>query len=59
LLCGYRGQNFLLEIKNPAKPKADQQLTDRQKPWHDDWRGQVAVVRTIKEAMQVLGVVSK
>jgi hypothetical protein len=41
ILIGYRGANFLVEIKDPSKPKADQELTDDQKKFHAEWKGQV------------------
>jgi hypothetical protein len=44
LLVGYRGFNFCFEIKDPTKPTADQSLTDDQKKWHANWRGQVTTV---------------
>ena len=50
LLVGYRGQNFLLEVKT-EKGK----LKEGQKNWASHWRGQHAVVRTVDEALQVIG----
>jgi len=50
LLVGYRGQNYLLEIKT-----AKNGLTDDQKPWHEWWFGQVAIVHTIEEAYRAIG----
>jgi hypothetical protein len=59
LTVGYRGVNWLIEVKDPSKPKADQKLTPAQEGWHRDWRGQVAVVRTPEEALAVIGVTWK
>lgn len=57
LLVGYRGSNYLLEVKNPARTKKRQQANDAwQKPWHDAWRGQVAIITTLDEALSVIGV---
>jgi len=50
LLVGYRGQTFLLEVKHPQGI-----LTPDQIDWHADWRGQVAVVHSPEEALQVVG----
>lgn len=55
LLVGYQTRNWLLEVKNPLKPRRDQRLTVDQVAWHQSWRGQVAIVRTIDEALAVLG----
>ena len=55
LLVGYAGHNFLIEVKNLSKPKADQQLTPDQEDWHNDWQGSVSVVRTPHEALAACG----
>lgn len=52
LLVGYRGVNYLLEIKS-----GDGRLTPREAGWHLTWRGQVAVVRNPIEALRVIGAV--
>jgi hypothetical protein len=50
ILVGYRGQNFLMEIKT-TKGKA----TLPQIAWHEFWQGQVVVVRDVDEALHVIG----
>ena len=52
LIVGYRGQNYLLEVKT-EKGK----LKEGQKNWASHWRGQHAVVRTVDEALQVIGAI--
>ena len=54
LLVGYNGTNYLIEVKNPEKPKADQYLTPRQFDWHAGWNGQKRVVRTTEQAIDVI-----
>lgn len=51
LIVGYRKRNILLEVKNPAQPKGKRRLRPGQQTWHDAWRGQVAVVETVEEAI--------
>ena len=46
----------LLEIKNPAKPKADRALTPAQVKFHADWKGWLFVVTTVDEALAAVGV---
>ena len=53
-LVGYRGVNYLAEIKNPLKPKADRQLTPVQEVWHMMWRGQKAIVTNVDEAIELI-----
>jgi len=51
LLAGYHGQDVLIEIKTQ-----EGRLEPEQCAWHDAWRGhQVAVVRTVDEALQAIG----
>ena len=54
LLIGYRGRNWLLEIKDPAKTPSERKLTDAQVQFFNTWRGQKAKVETVDEAIAVL-----
>jgi len=58
LLVGFGGLNFLMEIKNPKKPKSARGLTPSQIVWHGNWQesGQVAIIETCKEALALIGV---
>jgi hypothetical protein len=52
LLVGWRGDTFLLEVKN-GKAK----LNDNQVAWHNAWNGAPAIiVRTPEEALGAIGV---
>ena len=55
LLIGHCGRNWLLEIKNPSKPPSARLLSPAQCTWHINWTGQAAVVTTMDEIRQVLG----
>lgn len=52
LVCGYRGKNILLELKDGAKPLSAQNLTPEQRIWHYDWKGQVKVVNSPEAAWE-------
>jgi len=54
LLIGYRGANVLAEVKDGDKIPSKRRLTDDQVKWHSRWKGQVAVVESSKEALQLL-----
>ncbi len=54
LLIGYRGFNFLVELKDPSKPKSDRQLTPDQVEWHAEWHGQVLKAETFLEIIQAM-----
>lgn len=57
LVCGYRGQTFLLEIKDGNLPPSRKRLTPDEELWHQEWRGQVAVVETSEDALRVIGAI--
>jgi hypothetical protein len=54
ILVGFRGRNFLFEIKHGKG-----QLNEDQKKWHIGWRGDVYVVRKSEDAMLVLQVITE
>jgi len=54
LLVGWRGKNFLFEVKDPSKRLSDRKLTDDEKAWHYTWNGQVAVIESIEAAFEVM-----
>lgn len=54
LLVGFRGRNFLLEVKDQLKPPSARKLTPDQVKWHEAWRGQKEVVKSVDEAIAVV-----
>ena len=54
ILVGFRGVNYLLEIKDGEKPPSKQQLTPAETRWHDEWRGQAAIVNSVDAAIGVI-----
>lgn len=54
LLVGFRGINYLMEIKDGEKVPSAQKLNPDQIKWHDKWCGEVCVVTSIDEAFEVL-----
>ena len=49
ILVGFLGHNILMEIKS-----AKGTLTPDEAEWHQAWNGQVCIVRTTGEALDVL-----
>jgi hypothetical protein len=39
-MCGYKGQTFLVEVKDGPKAK----LTATQQPFHDSWTGGIVIL---------------
>lgn len=56
LLVGFRGQTFLMEIKDPLRYPSEQKLNEEQVKWHASWTGKPPeVVKTIHDALRVIG----
>jgi hypothetical protein len=56
VMLGYQGANLLIEIKRPDVAPSQSKLNDLQVEWHDSWLGQVAVVRTLDDILEVMGI---
>tara|TARA_R110000824_G_scaffold18243_10_gene72642 strand:+ start:6228 stop:6551 length:324 start_codon:yes stop_codon:yes gene_type:complete len=53
-VVGVNGRNFLLEYKDGAKPPSKRKLNAYQIRWHQSWSGQVAIVTSPEEAVEVV-----
>jgi len=51
LLIGYRGKNYTFEIKDGEKPPSKRKLTTDEQLWHYGWRGQIAIIYSVDEAI--------
>lgn len=51
LLVGIGHSNLLMEIKDGARVPSARRLTLDQCKWHIEWRGQVAVINSVDEAL--------
>lgn len=56
IVVGFRGQNYIIEIKDGNKPPSKRRLTKDEQRWHNLWRGTVYVVSSIDEALAVIGI---
>ena len=54
LLCAYRGQNILLEVKDGSKPPSERKLTRDQVTWIQNWNAPVYVVKNVTEALEAI-----
>jgi hypothetical protein len=50
ILAGFRRFNWAIEIKLPGA-----KLTPDESLWHSSWNGQIAVVHSIEEAFELIG----
>ena len=56
LAVGWQGRTFMLEVKDGLAPPSERQLTPAQVEFHAAWRGHVAVVTSVKSALDAIGV---
>ena len=54
LVVGFRGRNYLFEVKNGAQAPSRRRLTSAQVGMHESWQGQVAVVMSAAEILAAL-----
>ena len=52
LLIGYRGTNYLMEVKTP-----EGKLNKKQQKFFRSWQGQVNIVRTRIQALKLIGAI--
>lgn len=50
LIVGYRGRNYLIEVKDGSKPPSKRKLTPDQEDFHRDWRGRIHVIESKEKA---------
>lgn len=51
VVAGHKGRSYLLEIKT-----GKDDLTADERAWHAGWKGDVYVVRSLEDAMAVMGI---
>lgn len=54
ILVGFRSKNALVEIKDGSKPPSARKLTKDEAVFHAEWRGQVAVINSVDEAIEFI-----
>lgn len=51
LVAGFRGVNYLIEVKNGDKPPSAQKLTPQEQEFFDSWQGQVCIINSVEQAI--------
>lgn len=54
LLCALLETNFLVEVKDGAKPPSAQKLTPDQIEWHKSWKAPVYIVNSTETAIDLV-----
>jgi hypothetical protein len=54
IIVGFKGVNYLIEIKDGSKPKSAQKLTEHEQKFFDSWKGQVCLITSNDDAIALL-----
>ena len=54
IVIGYKGINYLIEIKDGNKPPSARKLTDAELQFHSNWKGQIKIVNNLDEVLNLL-----
>lgn len=54
IICGFRGKNFLFEIKDSKKTCSQKVLTVAEKEFFESWKGQVHKIETTEEVLNII-----
>lgn len=58
LLVGFRGGNYLIEVKDGEKPPSKRALTKDQRTFFYTWEGHCRVALDVDEALRIIGAVA-
>lgn len=54
IVIGYRGKNYLIEIKDGNKTKSQTKLTPEESKFHLHWKGQVNVAYSFEDILNII-----
>jgi hypothetical protein len=54
VIVGWKGKNYLWEIKDGSKCPSQRKLTPDEEEWHEAWQGQKAIIESTEQAIQFL-----
>lgn len=54
VIVGIFGINLLVEIKDGEKPLSQQKLSQKEKEFHEKWKGQVCIINSVDEAFNLI-----
>jgi len=54
IVVGYKGKNYLFEIKDNKKTASQKKLTPDEVKFHSSWHGQVLIIETIEDIIKCI-----
>jgi hypothetical protein len=54
IVIGYKGINYLIEIKDGKKSPSQRKLTDAELDFHLSWNGQIDTIKNFDELLQII-----
>jgi len=54
IVIGYKGINYLIEIKDGKKSPSQRKLTDAELDFHLSWNGQIDTIKNLDELLQII-----
>ena len=58
IVIGYKGINYLVEIKDGAKIKSRKKLTDDEIKFHGSWFGQIMIAENVDDVLRLLKIIA-
>ena len=52
LLLGFKGHNYLVEIKDGSKSLSRQKLTPQEEEFFKNWQGHARIVKSVSDALE-------
>lgn len=53
-IVGYAGVNLLVDSKDGSKSPSKRKLTEDEQLWHEQWKGQVCIVESEQDAIELM-----
>ena len=54
LVVGYKGKNYLVEVKDGKKFKSQRALTDDEQKFFNGWKGSIFIVESVDHCVNLL-----
>ncbi len=59
IVVGFKGKNYLFEIKDPNQPPSKRRLTEQEYNFHRRWQGQCVIAETVRDILVTIKLARK